>query len=347
MTQTVQHPRVGIVGVGDISNWHVRALQLAGCTVTAVAARPGSARLSAFAARHAISQVYSDWQTMLTSPDEWDALVIATPPESTPEILAAALGLGVPVLAEKPVAWESSVLQTLCGQAQGQVIVGFNRRFYRTAELARAEAQNGPPLLATLTLPDAITASDNDPTGHDLRPLFDMGSHGLDLLRFVLGDLELSSVQHVSGPDGYVNGFAATLTSERKDVVQVLGNWRTPANYALTLHRPGRRYEMLPLEVATLYEGMDVSEPTDAFPVRRYLPRATEQIFLAEVDRREKPGFVAQARALVRLIRGEPLGFQAATLEDALAAVRLCEALVHGFAPEHVSLSWYSNYHTY
>ena len=330
MTQTAKHPRVGVVGVGDISDWHVRALQVAGCTVTAVAARPGSARLHAFAARHAISRVYSDWQTMLGRQDEWDALVIATPPDSTPAILTAALALRKPILAEKPVAWESSVLQALCERAQGQVIVGFNRRFYRTAELARAEARNGPPLLATLTLPDAVSVPDADTTGRYLRPLFDMGSHGLDLLRFVLGELELASVQHVPGPKGPATGFAATLTSERNDVVQVLGNWRTPANYALTLHRPGRRYEMLPLEVATIYEGMDVFEATDAFPVRRYLPRATEQIFLSEIDRREKPGFVAQAQALVRLIRGEPLGSQAATLSDALAAVRLCEALVDG-----------------
>ena len=327
MTQVAKPPRVGIVGVGEISDWHVRALQVAGCTVTAVAARPGSARLQAFATRHAISQVYNDWQALLGREDEWDALVIATPPDITPTILTAALGLGIPILVEKPVAWESSVLHALCERAQGRVIVGFNRRFYRTTELARAEARNGPPLLATLTLPDAVTVPDDDTTGRYLRALFDMGSHGLDLLRFVLGELEVVLVQPVPGPNRRATGFAATLASGRNDVVQVLGNWRTPANYALTLHRPNRRFEMLPLEVATIYEGMDVLEATDEFPVRRYLPRATERIFLDEIDRREKPGFVAQARAFVRLIRGEPLGSQAATLSDALAAVRLCEVL--------------------
>lgn len=326
-----EHPRIGVVGVGPISDWHVRALKAAGCVVTAAATRPGSLRLYDFAARHAVARVYDDWQTMFSRPHEWDALVIATHPDGTPPILAAALELRVPILVEKPVAWTSSTLQTLLRSSHDQVIVGFNRRFYRTTELARAEAQRGPPLLATLTLPDAVaTPGEAGADRSYLRPLFDMGCHGLDLLRFVLGELEVVSVQRVYGPNERLAGFAALLASERGDAVQVTGNWGTPANYALTLHRPGRRYEMLPLEVATVYSGMDVSEPTGDFPVRRYLPRAAEQIFLDDIDQAEKPGFVAQARALSELVAGKPRDARAATLTDALAAVQLCETLVGG-----------------
>ncbi len=329
-----EQPRIGVIGVGPISDWHVRALQVAGCAVTAVATRPGSTRLHEFAARHAVPKVYDDWQTMLGRRDEWDALVIATHPDGTPPVLTAALELRVPILVEKPVAWASPTLQTLLERSHSQVIVGFNRRFYHTVGRARAEAQGGPPLLATLTLPDAVAAPDGNVTDrHYLRPLFDMGCHGLDLLRFVLGEVEVVSVRRVHDAREQPTGFTALLTSARGDAVQVIGNWSTPANYALTLHRPGRRFELLPLEVATVYGGMDVSEPTEEFPVRRYLPRATERIFLSEVDRLEKPGFVAQAQALVDLIRGERLDPRAATLADALAAVRLCEALSSGSGP--------------
>lgn len=329
-----EQPRIGVVGVGPISDWHVRALQVAGCAVTAVATRPGSSRLHEFAARHAVPNVYDDWQTMLSRRDEWDALVIATHPDGTPPVLTAALELRVPILVEKPVAWASQTLQTLLEQSHSQVIVGFNRRFYHTVERARAEAQGGPPLLATLMLPDAVTAPDGDVADrHYLRPLFDMGCHGLDLLRFVLGEVEIVSARQVCNTREQPTGFTALLTSARGDAVQVIGNWSTPANYALTLHRPGRRVELLPLEVATVYDGMDVSEPTDDFPVRRYLPRATEQIFLSEIDRREKPGFVAQAQVLRSMVYGQRPDPRAATLADALAAARLCEALSGGLDP--------------
>jgi predicted dehydrogenase len=320
--------RVGIIGVGPISDWHVRAIRAAGMEVAAVTTRPGSARLEDFAGRHAISRVYAGWEEMLARGEELDAVVIATRPDGTPEILDAFLPLGIPILVEKPVAWSSERIARLATAANDKVIVGFNRRFYRPVEAARAEAQGGEPLLVFLTLPEQVVPPQGeDPDRLYVRPFFENSCHGIDLVRYLIGELRIESVRILSSAGGHIGGISATLSSARGDVVSFLGNWGAPANYAISLHRPGRRFDLLPFEAATVYEGMDVVAPTDEWPIRRYVPRELSRIHLDEIDRTEKPGFVAQARALRMMAEGRPIPSPAATLEDARAVVALCESL--------------------
>ena len=323
--------RVGLIGVGSISQWHVRAIRAAGMELGGVGARPGSTRLHAFAGRHAIETVFDDWRDMMDKRHQWDALVIATSPDGTPAVMIESLALDIPLLVEKPVAWRRSSLDTLPPSADARTLVGYNRRFYGPVQRARLEAQNGPPLLAQVTLPDSVEDPGDDATNNAyLRTFFDNSSHGLDMARFVLGPLRLVTVERVAGPGGRLAGLAALLRSERGDVVQLTCNWATPANFCLALYRPGRRVDLLPFEIGTVYEGMDVLEPTDECPIRRYVPKQVERVMLDRIDQVEKPGFVAQAEALKGMIEGRPLPPCAARLADAAAALELCEALVGG-----------------
>ena len=319
--------RVGLVGAGAISDWHVRAARAAGMDVAAVGARPGSSRLRDFALRHAIADVFDDWREMLARDGAFDALVIATHTDATPDVLEAALPLGVPILVEKPVAWSSARLATLAARAHPRVLVGYNRRFYRPVREARREALLDGPLLVHATVPEDIRPASGDPQANYLRPFFENSCHGIDLLRFLLGDLRVDSARRLQAADGRIGGIAANLSTERGDVVSFLGNWSAPANFGISLYRGGRRFDLLPFEAGTLYEGMDVMEPEAGSTVRRYVPRPTARIELDEIDRREKPGFVAQAAALKGLAEGGPVPPEAATLEDARAAVALCESL--------------------
>ena len=324
--------RVGVIGVGEISHWHVRALQAAGLSVTAVAAREGSRRLEDFASHHRIPKIWPDWRRMLEEPALWDALLIATPPDATPGVLEAALPLQVPILVEKPVARSAPQLAALCAQTHSQVIVGYNRRFYRPVERAREEVRQGSPLMAHLSLPEQVDSGVAERRDW-LAPFFDNSCHGIDLLRFLFGELRVEHVRHLTQPDGHRRGFVAVLCNRRGDCVQLTANWGAPANCSLILDRPGRRFELRPFEEATVYEGMEVLPPSDAVPIRRYRPRVVERIGVEEVDHREKPGFVQQALALRRMMEGQPPPPEAATLEDARAAIELCEELVGSPAP--------------
>lgn len=203
-------------------------------------------------------------------------------------------------------------------------MVGYNRRFCRTAQAARAEVRNGSPLIAQLVLPEDVRRP-NGAGGSYLLPFFGNSVHGLDLARFVFGDLEVVDVLRLSDHDAPY-AVAALLCSPRGDVVKFVGNWRTPANFSLTLGRPGRRFEMRPFEFAHTYERMGVVEPTPERPIRRYVPEIAASLDLDEVDRRFKPGFVQQAHAFAGLISGE-VHPDAARIEDAHAVLELAERL--------------------
>jgi predicted dehydrogenase len=265
---------------------------------------------------------------MLSQPEHWDCLAICTWPDGTPEVLSAALDLGVPTLVEKPVAWSSEAISGLCSKPHDRVIVGYNRRAYPAVWEARRLAQAGPPLVAQLTLPkDVFAPEEPDPRGNYLRLFFEsVSALGIDVARYVLGDLRIASTVRLLNPVGNLYGFAALLSTERGDILQVTGNLGTAANFALTLNWPGRRFELLPFEVGSEYEGLEVVPPSAEYPIARYVPKLLRRIQLEGADLIEKPGFVAEAMALRGVLEGSRPEF-AATLEDAAAVMRLCEGL--------------------
>jgi predicted dehydrogenase len=326
---TAARPRVGLIGTGYIAHWRARALRAAGFEITAVGSRPGSKRLRPFAAESAIPRVFDDWREMLRRPEHWDCLAICTWPDGTPEVLSAALDLEVPTLVEKPVAWASEAISDLCRKPHDRVIVGYNRRAYPAVWEARRLAQDGPPLVAHLTLPkDVFAPAEADPNGNYLRLFFEsVSALGIDVARYVLGDLRIASALRLRNPAGNLYGFAALLSTERGDVLQVTGNLGAAANFALTLNWPGRRFELLPFEVGSEYAGLEVVPPSAEYPIARYMPTLLRRIQLEGADLVEKPGFVAEAEALRGILDGDPRPEFAATLEDAAAVTRLCEGL--------------------
>jgi predicted dehydrogenase len=323
--------RVGLIGSGIIAASRVPALRTAGLEVTAVASRPGSRSVQAFARDHAIPQVLADWRELIEHSELWDALVISTWPDGTPEVLETALEEdgGTPILVEKPVAWNTARHQRILRLPHENVIVGYNRRFYASVQRARKECVEGEPLLAQLNVPTVVPVpKEHDPSGRYLQQFYESASAlGIDLTRFVLGDVHVESVMRRTTDAGNIAGLAAILSTERGDVLQMTCNWGTPANYSLTLSWPGRRFELLPFEIGTLYEGMEVIPPSPEYAIRRYLPKPAERIGLQGVDLEQKPGFVGEAHALAAMVRGEPAPAFAARLEDALAVTSLCERL--------------------
>ena len=277
--------RAALVGVGPISTWHVRALRMAGIDVTAVAARPGSIRLRAFAYEHGIPRTFERWQDLLHEHGAWDGVVIATHTDATPEVLAVALAERVPVLVEKPVAWTSAVVARLRETAHPRVLVGFNRRYYRPVRFLHEACRKSPPVLGHLELPESVPFPTVDATPDRLAPFFSNSCHGFDLLRFVFGALRLVHVRQLRSQDA-TYAIAGLVESARGDLITVTCNWGAPANFALTIDMPGRRLELRPFERATVYEGMDVIEPSDDVPVRRYVPRTVERIELDPIDAR-------------------------------------------------------------
>ncbi len=319
--------RIGFIGCGHIAEFHATAFKKAGFEITAVSARPGSQRIQPFAERHGIASIFDSPTEMFVAKDLYDCLLIAVNIEKTLGLLDQALQLNIPILVEKPVSFYSEELKPFLGRDL-PVIVGYNRRFYKSVRKAQLEVRNnGEPIMAHLAIPESISHPEkleDDPKY--LMPFYANSVHGLDLTRYIFGNLKLSSANRLTTKEGVLLGVTATLVTSRGDQIQYTGNWSAPANFSLSLDRPGRRFDLRPFEMATVYEGFSVEDPTTEKPIRTYNPKVISRILPYEMDLKFKPGFVSQAKALEDLLNGKDHS-PAARLEDAYEALLLAELI--------------------
>ncbi len=338
MADILAEPRLLIIGCGRISDFHADAFKYVGFDLVGVVASPTSTRIENYASRHKISNVFYGVDDLINSDLEYDAVVIATPTRSTISILHKMLGTDVPILVEKPVAIHASELIPYLNRDL-PVIVGYNRRFYKTVNHARDLVDITPSVIATLSIPEAISAPEiRDHDSAYLELMFQNSVHALDLAQHVLGELVIQKIDRLMNQGGAIVGMVAVLRSSKGCLVQMIGNWGAPANFSLTLDWTGKRFELKPFESALVYEGMEVIEPTSVDPIRRYIPKVVNSVELDHHDRSYKPGFVDQARALANMVNGESSG-PAATLENAYSVLKLAEELVGELRVSTVSLA--------
>ncbi len=187
--------RIGIIGCGLIGRKRAAALgdggRLIACTDL------NSSRAIELANSFG-GNVYSNWRDLLGN-SEVDLVIIATLHDSLAEITSAAISAGKHVLVEKPAARSASELIPVIALSQKsniKVHVGFNHRYHRSLQKAKALVDSG--VLGELMFIRARY-------GHGARvgyeqewranpklsgggELIDQGPHIIDLSRWFLGD---------------------------------------------------------------------------------------------------------------------------------------------------------------
>jgi predicted dehydrogenase len=219
--------RAAVVGVGFIGVAHVEALRRLGVNVVGVVgSSPERARAKAAAAN--LPRVYDGYDELLAD-DAVDVVHIASPNHVHVSQARAALEAGKHVVCEKPLALisEDSADLVRAADAAGLVnAVCFNIRFYPLCHQMRSmvgSGEIGEPFLITgsylqdwLLLPTDWNWRLVAREGGALRAVADIGSHWLDLARFVTGRrvLEVLADLHTfvpvrRHPAGPVETFAA------------------------------------------------------------------------------------------------------------------------------------------
>ncbi len=190
--------KAGVVGVGFIGVAHVEALRRLGIDVVGVV---GSSRERAEqkAAAANLPEVYDSVAALAADPDI-DVIHIASPNHAHAEQVRMVLDAGKHVVCEKPLALTSEDTADLVARATSSGLVNavcFNIRFYPNCHQARAlvaGGEIGTPLLVTgsylqdwlLLETDWNWRLESDKAGA-LRAVADIGSHWLDLARFIAG----------------------------------------------------------------------------------------------------------------------------------------------------------------
>ncbi len=214
----VDHPRIGVVGVGALGFHHARILSsLEGVRMAGVYdAQPARA---AEVAEQLNLRAHGDLDGLL---DASDAVVVAVPTTAHEEIATAALRGGKPVMVEKPLAPSlESADRILRAAAEYDVFVqtGHSERFNQ-AILAAEPYLDGPLFV------ESHRMAPFTPRSIDVAVVLDLMIHDVDLVMGLIGSnlVEMAAsgipvltpnVDIANARLGFENGAVANLTASR------------------------------------------------------------------------------------------------------------------------------------
>ena len=232
--------RWGIIGCGDVTEVKSGPAfqKVNNSELVAVMRRTGELAKD-YAKRHHIAKWYDNAEELINDPDV-DAVYIATPPGSHKEYAIKVAKAGKPIYVEKPMALNITECQemiTACKDAGVPLYVAYYRRaqprFLKIKELLENNAIGDVRFVSTIQYQKAsedVLDPQNLPwrvqpelAGAGL--FFDLASHTLDMLDFLLGPIK--SVQgFASNQAGYYRAEdIVTGTYLFESGVHGIGNW--------------------------------------------------------------------------------------------------------------------------
>jgi predicted dehydrogenase len=218
MNETQQAIRWGMIGCGNVTEVKSAPAfnQIPGSQLVAVMSRTEE-RVRDYAARHQVPKWCVDARRLIEDPDV-NAIYIATPPASHAEYTLLAAAAGKPVYVEKPMACRYAECRRMigaCERAGVPLFVAYYRRclprFLKIKELVDGGAIGAVRLVSiNFWLPPR--PGDTDPAQRPwrVRPevagggyFYDLASHQLDFLDFLLGPIRQATGQAVNQAGWY------------------------------------------------------------------------------------------------------------------------------------------------
>jgi predicted dehydrogenase len=189
--------RVGVIGGGYITEYHLAGLAAAGGAEVSVLAARTPARAAGLARRFGVPEIVSDHRAVLDRRDV-DAVIVTTPDDTHEAIAVAAAAAGKAILLQKPMARSSAECRRIIAAARAARVdlqVSFMHRYFEESVRARellADGRLGPVLGVRMrnATPgpdwgDWFFARDRVPGG----VVHQLGIHGIDLLRHLVGEI--------------------------------------------------------------------------------------------------------------------------------------------------------------
>jgi len=245
-----------------------------------------------------------------------DAVIVATPPETHVASAGPVLQAGLPVLVEKPLATTVGEGEELAAQQAASGVplaVGFNRRWWEPAVQLRRMLGEAPATNGTTV--GMVITSDVRGWGalsgvYD--PLDDLGTHHLDLLRYLFG----REIVAISARRTAPMEIRMAVRLDGGVVAECLAAQTERSQERVAVARGGRRYlirtgsERVRPERGPARRALDVADS-----VRRRLTRGRSSM---------RRSFEQQLRGFVECVRGGSA--PRAGVADGLAALRAVEA---------------------
>lgn len=319
--------KVGFIGCGNIAHFHADVLKHLGAQIQCVAYKKNKDRAEKFSDKYNINKIYNNWEEMLNS-EKVDCLWVAARWHKGDKVLSPIMSYGIPTFFEKPVALSSSQINEAIErypQMIHKVQVGYNRRFYPFMKKLKDDLKRENIVNIELNIPELLIG--NDVTlREDI--LFQNSSHIFDLLYYLIDeDYSLINIRKLEAKEHI--GYSGFLLSNSGIPITLSAVWNSPSNFRIKFYTQlNKIYDLCPIEVLNIYEGMEKVEPTIEFPLRQYYPNRIEQ-HIAMTDKRFKPGFLQQTKYFFeKALTGHSLA-DSATLKSAYFITQLIERIVN------------------
>ena len=248
--------RWGIIGCGDVTE--VKSgpgfQKASGSQLVAVMRRDGD-KARDYAQRHGVAKWTDNADEIIHDPNV-DAVYIATPPDSHADYTLRVAAAGKPVYVEKPMARTHAECQAMlaaCQQARVPLFVAYYRRrlpqFVYVKELLDAGAI-GTVRAVTINLFQSVRPVDRDAGNLPwrLQPqisgggyFFDLASHQLDILDYLLGPIAAAAGMAGNQAGHYQAEDIVTGTFRFHSGVQGTGVW----SFAVDDHERRDRIEVI------------------------------------------------------------------------------------------------------
>jgi len=327
MSKDVRHsaPRAGIIGAGFMGAVHSRAIRASGAALVGLASSSKRSAENA-AAKLGAAVAFASPAELIDSNDV-DVVHICTPNKTHAAFATAALEAGKHVVCEKPLAMSAGEARELANLAQSLGLIAavpFVYRYHVMAREARARiaASNAPVhsvqgvyLQDWLASPTADDWRVDSAEGGKSRAFADIGSHLIDAAEFISGQRieRLSALTHTVHEH---RGGRAHVDTE--DAAMLIAEFTNGARGVFHVSQVMRGHKNgLTVEVGT------------ADSTVRFEQETPERLWLATLDgtrsiERDDPGLSEDAKRLVRVPVGHPMGYQDAFnafVDDVYAAI--------------------------
>lgn len=284
--------KLGVIGAGAIAPYHLDAFQALNVSFFGIAASNGSTRAKKLGQRYDFSNVFYSWQELVKRSEEFDALLLCTPPTISEMVLKSVLPCKNRILVEKPVTLSLESIDSLLAKDCSNVSVAFNRRYYESVIEFKKSVKNQSGHISALIIEDFPRDMENI-----RKSLFENSIHVFDLLNFILGPISLSNIQNLHTPKGATGNIL-------NDNGEYIGDFKikfgSPENSEILFSTDDSSFLLKPIENFSRFNSLICLEPTRERPIRAYTPHwSGEEKNSIYVNTDFKPGFFEQAREFV------------------------------------------------
>jgi predicted dehydrogenase len=306
--------KVAFIGCGYMASEHAKAFRDMGCELAGVFSQT-RARAEAFATQYAIPEV-CDSIAELHAKTQADVVIIAVPELSVSAVSIAAFDHPWLCLIEKPAGYnivDAEIISTAAQKLRRLAFVALNRRHYSSTRAVAADLQNRPGRRLVHVIDQEnprVALESGQPRLVVDNWMYANSLHLIDYFSvFCRGEL-LEVVTRGEWRSCEPSFVVATLMFSSGDIGSYEGIWEGPGPWAVTVTSPERRWELRPLEQASFQD---------------YGSRKSEPLAVDDSDKQYKPGLYAQAREVLRAVRGERHALP--SVSDGLASMRIVERI--------------------